>query len=82
MQSQWKKKDPKIDLINYVSKQGTVSRIQIVDFMGESIQDVNNTLTELVDTSLLRIEANAKSADFDIFTIPSDIQKKSFNELF
>jgi hypothetical protein len=82
MQSQWKKKDPKIDLINYVSKQGTVSRIEIVDFMGESKQEVNDTLTELVNTSLLKMDASTNSADFDTFTIPSDIQKKGFNELF
>jgi hypothetical protein len=82
MKSQWKKKDSKIDLINYVSKQGSVSRIEIVDFMGESIHDVNDALEELVNTSSLKMDASTKSTDFDTFTIPFDIQKKSFNELF
>jgi hypothetical protein len=82
VQSKWNKRDPKIDLIKYVSKKGTVSRIEIVNYMGESVQDVNNTLDELIDTSSLRMEPSRQNSDHDSFSIPSDIQKKSFDELF
>jgi len=83
MKSEYKKKDPRIDIVKYVSKNTKVSRIDIInDMMDESIQDINKVLNELVKDSSLAMDASDQSSDFDKFTIPSDIQKKSFNELF
>jgi hypothetical protein len=59
-----------------------VSRIEIVEFLGESKQEVNSTLSELVGYSILHQETHVQNSDFDMFSIPSLIQKKSFNELF
>ena len=83
MKSEYKKKDPRIDIVKYVSKNKNVLRIDIInDMMDESIQDINRVLNELVEDSSLMMEASDQSADLDKFTIPSDIQKKSYNDLF